>query len=356
MKRLLLLFSLIAFGCHYSQSSEEDPIVAIQIQDRNGLTETISSPDRLVVYNGINFFDSQPYKKVLRVYKKDGKNHSKITTYHPNGAVWQYLEAQEMRANGAYREWFQNGLLKIEAFLVGGPADLSPGAQQDWLFEGLSQVWDEQGNLVAKIPYKNGVLEGISLYFYPNGQIEREVPFHQNLLHGIGLEFYPDGKLKSKISYEAGMKNGSSLGFFSENQPAWVEDHAEGLIRSASYYTPNGELIASVENGGGRQALYENNLLAYLVEIRKGRPEGRIEKYAPNGEVLSFFFLKNGNKQGEEVEFYLSSERTDSETTRLPKISLNWHENEIHGVVKTWYNNGQMQSQREYLRRLNRFR
>ena len=83
---ILLLFA--AFGCsHYSP--EGDPLVAIQIQDRNGFTETISTPERLENYSKVDFLSSQPFKKVLRVYKSEGKNHSVITTYHPNGSIAQ---------------------------------------------------------------------------------------------------------------------------------------------------------------------------------------------------------------------------------------------------------------------------
>src|SRR5579872_3284420 len=152
----LLLFATAA--CHREELSE--PLVGIQIQDRNGLTETISTPDRLGIYEEVDFFSTQPYKKVVRVYKKEGKNHAKITTYHPNGSIWQYLESQEMRAQGAYREWHSNGQLRIEATVIGGTADVSLGSEQDWLFDEVNKVWDEQGHLIAKLPYFKGMLEG----------------------------------------------------------------------------------------------------------------------------------------------------------------------------------------------------
>ena len=175
MKNYLLALALLSTtACYHSAPQEQ--IMAIQIQDRNGLTETINASDRLEVYQNVDFLASQPYKKVLRIYRKEGKNHSKISTYHPNGMPWQYLEAQEMRAYGAYREWFQNGQLKIEATVIGGTADVVLGAQQDWLFEGLSQVWDEKGNLTAQIPYAKGALEGTSLYFYPDGKNKKRSP------------------------------------------------------------------------------------------------------------------------------------------------------------------------------------
>ncbi len=334
----------MASGCRHTQP--EEPLVAIQIQDRNGITETISSPDRLETYEMVNFTDAQPYKKVLRVYKKEGKNHSKITSYHANGNLWQYLEAKEMRAYGAYREWFPNGQQKIEAFVIGGTGDINWGAQNDWLFDGVSQVWNEQGELIASIPYLNGVLEGLSIYYYPNGQVEKSLPFTRNSLNGEALEYLPSGKLRAKTMYEQGMKHGLSLGFFQNAQASWIEEYKEDLIHTATYYSPGGTLVAEIDRGGGYQAVFdpETEKLVQIIEIRQGRAEGKIQTFAPTGELLCIYHVKNGKKQGEELEYYL----TDEKEPRLPKLWLNWHENAIHGTVKTWYPNGKLQSQRDY--------
>jgi len=349
MKRILVLLLAIATGCHHS--APRDTLSLIQIQDRNGLTETISQPDRLVVYNSTDFTSSQPYKKVLRVYKMDGKNHSKLTTYHPNGSIHQYLEAEEMRAHGTYKEWFPSGKLKIEATVIGGTADVSPGAQEDWLFDSTSQVWDEHGNLIAKIPYKKGMLDGTSVYYYPSGQVEREVPFEKNDIEGEAVEYFPDGTLKSKSLFKKGMKEGETLSFFSDGKLASVEDYRDGCILTGTYYSPHGDLVSEIRNGGGFQAIYENKALT-LIEHRVGQPDGRIQKFTPAGELQKSLFIKNGKRQGEELEFYLSSQLDEGVKSDkpLPKLSVTWHENMIHGPVKTWYSNGKLQSQREYSR------
>ncbi len=349
MKRFLFLLVLAATACH--RAASQDPLTAIQIQDRNGLTETISNPDRLVAYESANFLSAQPYKKVLRVYKAEGKNHSKITTYHPNGMIWQYLEAREMRAHGPYREWFSNGQLKIDAYVVGGTADVAPGTQNDWLFDGISQVWDDQGNLIAKISYDKGSLEGPSLYFFPDGSVEREIPFVKNRMEGIATEFYLEGQLKSKVAYQRGAKEGESLVFFENGQIARSEEYKEGLLLKGTYYNPLGKEISAVDNGGGFQAIYENNALT-VFEFRMGKPDGTVKKLTPSGELQRVYSLKNGRKQGEDVEYYLPSELDTSldKDRPLPKLSLHWNENTVHGAVKTWYPNGMRQSEREYCR------
>ena len=350
MKYIVPVFLILSLAGCYRSDAYLDPLVAIQIQDRNGLTETINAPDRLAVYNETDFLSSQPYKKILRVYKKSGKSHSIITTYHSNGNVWQYLEVQELRAHGPYREWHSNGQLKIEAKVIGGTADVAPGTQRDWLFDELSQVWNEQGHLIATIPYRHGVLEGKSLYYYPSGQIEKELPFTQNVLNGEAVEHFDNGKLKSKVFYIQGTKEGISLGFFENGQVRAIEEFTEGLLLKGAYYDVHGEKLAEVEDGMGFQAVFEGDFLTYLVQIFQGAAEGGVKLYASNGELLGLYHIKNGTKHGEEISYFLAAEKEAKGVDSLPKLSVQWDRDTIHGKVKTWYNNGQLQSQRDYSR------
>lgn len=344
--RVLFLLFVIACGCsRYTASG--DSFVAIQIQDRHGFTETISAPERLENYSNVDFLSSQPFKKVLRVYKKEGKNHSVITTYHPNGSIAQYLEAKEMRASGVYREWFPNGQLKIDAFVIGGTADVTQGAQKDWLFDGKSRVWDEDGHLQAEIPYVGGIMQGTSLYYFPSGIVQCQIPYVKNMEEGDRIEFYPNGLEKSKTHFLKGVRAGRSFGYFKNTQPAWVEEYTEGLLLKGIYYTPQGDRIAEVEDGRGIQARYEENALSFLLEVRQGVPEGGVKKFNPKGDLIATYSIKNGKKHGEEIAYF----RPESgDTERKPKLSIQWDQGAIHGIVKTWYPSGQLQSQREYVR------
>lgn len=323
MKKIYLALLLLA-GCHYAPDSSEPVMTSIQIQDRNGLTETISIPERLSTYEKTDFLSSQPYKKVLRVFKRDGKNTAKVTTYHPNGFPFQYLEVQDMRAFGTYREWHSNGQLKIEATVIGGTADVIPGAQQDWLFDDISQVWDDQGRLLAKIPYQNGELEGKALYFHPNGTVEKELLYHQNELDGESLEFFADGGMKAKTFYQ------------------------KGQLIEGEFFSPKGQSVSSIKQGSGFQSIYRNTLLDQMIEYRNGRPEGAVKHFSPTGELVASYSIKNGKKQGEELHYFTKQER--EEESALLKLSIPWEGDSISGIVKTWYANGTLQSQREFAR------
>ncbi|EKE08051.1 MAG: hypothetical protein ACD_17C00374G0004 [uncultured bacterium] len=340
MKHVFFFSFLLLAGCY--QASIQESLSLIQIQDRNGLTETISNPERLASHKTTNFLAAQPYKKVLRVYKSEKNNSSIITTYYPNGTLKQYLEAKKMRAHGAYREWFPNGVQKVEATVIGGTADLIDGSQDDWLFDGNNLVWDDKGNLTANIVYYKGALQGTSTYYFPSGNIQRELNYDKNQLHGLCFEYTNEGNLKGKFTYKQGVQEGESLGFFQNGAlPAWIEEYKEGRLLEGMYYDVNGEIVATIHNGGGFQARYDNSLALRVIEHEVGLPKGMVKEFTPSGKILRTFFTKEGCKNGEEIEYYLTS-------LDRPKLSIQWKDNMIHGPVKTWYDNGQLQSEREY--------
>lgn len=342
MKRKIRFAFALFFLIASCQRAHREELVLMQIQDRNGLSETISDEEKLAIHGTKNFLGSQPYKKVLRLYRKEGKNRSIITTYHPNGSIWQLLEAREMRAFGAYREWFSDGTQKIEAQVIGGTADLSPGAQETWLFDGVSEVWNEKGTLIAQIAYEKGALSGISTFYYPSGSLEKETPYVQDQIDGEERTFWEKGQLKSITLYQAGCKEGKSSGFWPDGANSWEEEYEQSFLIKGAYWDAEQHLIAEVQNRAGHRALFDQRRLVRIEEIRNGVREGLIQCFNTQGELRSIFHLKNGKKQGEEIEYYPMNGPKPQ-----PKISLDWDQDVIHGSVKTWYANGQLESQRE---------
>ena len=315
---------------------EQESLVMIQIQDRNGLSETISSPDRLVPYLHKDFLASQPYKQVLRIFRFSGETHSILTTYHPNGTLWQLLEAKQMRAHGIFRQWFSSGVKQMEATVVGGMADLSPSAQKSWLFDGVSHVWDESGQLIAEIYYDKGVLSGVSKYYYPSGRIRQEIPYAYDQIDGEVCEYWDRDQLRTKTFYVQGAKQGESVGYRPNGELLWKEEYSTGVLQNG-WYSGYSEVV----HGEGFRALFDGEQPLELQEIRNGVIEGLIKLFNAKGELTSQFSLKNGKKQGEEIVYF---ER------EKPKLSISWDEGVLHGPVKTWYRNGQLQSEREMVR------
>lgn len=338
VKLLFFLLSVILIsGCH--KNGSQNQLVCIQIIDRNGINETISSHEKLEKYQNINFLNSQPYKQVVRIFENDNspQKPSVITTYHPNGQIYQYLEVSNARAFGKYRQWFSNGQKEIEATVIGGPAGISEIEQHQWIFDKQNFVWDEKGNLISSFNYDKGKLEGESFFYHANGTLKKIEPYHDNELDGEMLEYGENKNLLSKTHFLNGKKFGESEGFFENQKPAFIEKYENDLLIVGKYFNDQGEMTSQIINGKGLKEVKDDNN-KYLIEYIDGLPEGKIQVFI-NSILKNEYHVKNGQKHGEEIEYY-----SDGKT---PKLSLNWCEDKIQGTVKSWYKNGNIESQRE---------
>lgn len=344
MKPLFTLFALtfIAYGCHNTAPVDHPILSSIQILDRNGITETISTEDRVLKYESVNFSSPQPFHQVLRMYKNNfkGQTPSILTNYHPNGYLHQYLEIVDGRAHGEYKKWHENGKLHIEATVIEGPPTFSMADQESWVFDGLSKSYDVKGNLICEIPYEKGSLEGEGLYYHNNGALHKRIPYSHDQINGVCQTYYFNNSLAMEEFFENGQKNGITKVYGKNKQLCSWEEYKNGLLISAKYYDPFHNLISTVEKGFGNQVVWDDGALEEYREIKEGVPEGLIRKFNETGQLYQSFFLIKGKKNGEEI-IYDTLKGT-------PRLSLNWKNDLIHGKVKSWYDDGALESQKEY--------
>lgn len=342
-----LLGLLLSVGCAQRVLPVYEPkLTSIHIIDRNGLSETISNRDRLEEYNRVNFIAPQPYQKVMRVYARqpNGDIHAAITTYHDNGQIKQYLEIVNNRALGKYREWYESGQLKIDANVIGGTGDIGPSHEKSWIFEGVCRAWDSEGRKEAEVNYDKGVLSGDTLHYHPNGAIWKRIPFEKGLLEGKEEVYLENGSLLQENEYEKGVRNGTSIRYWPNGKIATKETYQEGKLEEGDYEDINGNYVAAIREGEGVRALFGKRGVAELQEYRGGEPDGEVRLFTERGALYNSYHVKNGLKHGEEIEYF----ETDRESKKpLPKLSLNWYQGSIQGTVKTWYPNGNQESQRE---------
>lgn len=324
-------------------------LVSINLIDRNGLSETIGSKEKLRQYAKVDFLAPQPYQKVMRVYKNaQGENVACLTTYHLNGQLKQYLECVNNRACGRYREWYDNGQLKIHAHIVGGVADLHPSAEASWQFDGKTLAYSDEGNLEANIYYRMGSLEGSAFYYHPNGNVWKSCSYHKNALDGEFLTFTAEGHLLKKQMYHQGELHGLSQRYeahptHEDNRLLSEEEYKHGALISGTYLCPRTyEEIATVTQGHGTQLIYGHHAIVEIRTIKQGRIEGGVQCFDSEGKrVTQTYSLSNGLRHGEEYFFYPD--------TTTPKLMLTWHEGVLQGTVKTWYPSGTLESCKELI-------
>ena len=345
---IILAFSGLSLSSciHRKIISYQPKLSSICIVDRDGLSETLSGKDRLNRYECVNFLAPQPYQKVIRVFqrKPDGTIPAQLTTYHPNGQVKQYLDSINNRAHGIYREWHENGSLKIDARVIGGSGDLGPSHENTWLFEGKCQAWDEDGNQEAAIFYSKGVQEGESIYFHKNGSIWKKVPYHKGVLHGTEETFLENKELLQICEFSNGLREGKTIRFWNYPKIASEEYFEKGKLKKGIYYDLDGKILSEVKNGTGDRVLFGKNTIAETHEYNDGELNGKVKLFNQNREVFNLFHVKNGIKHGEDIEYYPEK---PNQKNRLQKMSIQWFEGNIQGLVKTWYPNGKQESQRE---------
>ena len=345
---ILALLLLLIAGCNpYYLSGPPCDLVAISLVDQDGISTTIQTPERLLRYSHVDFLTPQTYQKVMCIYHRDenGDIPASITSYYPTGQVKQYLDVLNARALGDYREWHENGILKLECSVVGGLGDLTDEAIKTWNFDGTAQSWDDCGKLLAAVQYEKGSLEGASFYYYPNGQVRRQATFRRNLAEGLEESFDTCGQLIEISTFVKGVKEGRSARYWSDGRLAAEETYRQGNLIDGRYLTNSGELISTLSEGKGFRALYDEVAVRQLVEYRNGIPEGEVKLLERDGRLSTLFHVKNDKRHGEEILYYPYA--PGSGIAPRPRISLTWYEDKIHGLVKTWYENGSMESQRE---------
>jgi antitoxin component YwqK of YwqJK toxin-antitoxin module len=334
---------------HPVQYSEA--LSSINLIDRNGLSETITAAARLKSFQKTNFLAPQPYQKVLRIFAKDahGLAHSIITSYHPNGAPRQYLEITQGRAHGQYCEWYPNGEKKLLATLISGAPDIDERSQLTWSFEGTSSAWDEEGTLVAQIPYLKGEMHGKACYFHKNGALAKEVPYTKGQIDGIVRAWNDTGDLLEETHYVSGDQDGASFGFWRPSCPKWQEEFQDGLLGTGKYFSRDGNVLSEVSAGQGKRVIFDEKGVRQYCAYQDGEQEGAVSVVEEDATISSCYFVHNGQKHGTETCYWPPkpfASAQEKEKLR-PKIAIDWFEGKIQGLVKTWYENGIQESQRE---------
>ncbi len=349
--KFFFILSLCFLASCASRKEKEDTLVCLQMVSQNGLSEMINDPEKLEELKRVDFFNSQPYKQIVRTYAKnqEGKTPSFLTTYHENGSLWQYLEIVDGRAVGTYKEWFPSGEIKVEASVCSGEANLSPFGQKGWSFDGVCKVWSEDKVLLASISYEKGSLEGKSIYYHPQGSLKREAFYKRGELEGDFSEYREDGTLISQGFYQKGLLQGTSISYFHSKEPSSLEHYHKGNIQKAVYYDKTGAIISQIEEGSGFKIKYEKDLPHQKIQYEKGVPKGKITIFNKVGEEIGYYFIENGEKQGEELYFY-TKEETEEKKEKFPKFSFQWEKGVLQGISKTWYPNGQIASQKKLFR------
>ncbi|MFZ4099607.1 MAG: toxin-antitoxin system YwqK family antitoxin [Chlamydiia bacterium] len=340
---LISLGTLALLGCSpRALLQRNDALTTVVLQDRNGFSETVSQPDRLARLATVDFNSPQPYERVIRVFQRneDGSVPSILTCYYPNGQLSELLDVLSGRASGRYCRWHQNGQINLYAVVMGGVADVNDRAKQTWLFDGESLVWDEEGHLIARIPYDRGALHGIEQHYYPSGSTQESIPYVKGLLHGTREAYSPNGELLQRQDFDQGQPHGHAESWWlHEHRLSTQEIWSQGLLLQGEYYHADGTSAGSVQQGSGHRILFDTARMIRRYQVQTGRVEGFVEEFNASNVCIRTWNEAQGMKQGVERVF-------EPKNGNL-KLELCWKDDVLQGPCRTYYVDGKLESQKE---------
>lgn len=337
------LISLICSSCTLGPQAKEE-FVSLHIVDQNGFSENIANKDRLKDYQKVDFFLPQPFLKIHKVFKKPNKTDLQgiLISYYPSGSVKETLETLNNKACGRFTSWYENGQRKVEAYIIGGSADLDEQSRTTWLFDGQCLVYFPEGKILAKLNYQKGLREGESFYYHKNQVIKQKVQYKNGQRHGLLQEFNNQSRLIKQRSYKEGFLHGLSYELYQDSDLfLYKENYNKGRIDEGQYSLPKKQRC-QIEKGTGKQAVYKNGLLFQIKEYQKGVPTGKVEEFFPSGRLKNCYSINEGEKNG--PEFFYYDNKNQQRKTLLP-----WKFGKISGLAQSWFSNGNIESQKEML-------
>jgi antitoxin component YwqK of YwqJK toxin-antitoxin module len=344
MRSLLVgtVLLVLSLGCVRVRDEPLQTLTTVVLQDRNGFSETISQPDRLDRLRTQDFTSNQPYQKVIRVYERqpDGSIPSVLTTYYSNGQLHHLLEVVSGRAYGCYQQYYPNGVLRMEAFVVGGVADLTEEAIATWKFDGEARVWTDNGSLLSVIPYRQGELNGLEILYHPSGEPRRETPYRRNQIHGVVRERNAMGLITLESAYVEGRPHGLFTQRSDHGVALAEERWQEGLLIEGSYHLPlpqlPGDEQLSVKGGAGWRPAREEQGSWKISQVQGGALEGRVLIVNEMGRLLKCWQERGGQKEGVEEFFDVNA--------GTPRLQVTWSEGSLNGPARSYYPSGELES------------
>lgn len=182
--------------------------------------------------------------------------------------------------DGIWKYYHTNGRLKEVENITNG------------VITDTSYVYQTNGLLNFKVPYKNGEVEGLAT-IYRNGAIWRTIPFEKGDV-GTGrlTDYHPIGTVDMTYTVENGKANGPFVSKYDSGQ-TYREGH-----------------FVDDELHGERLTYFKSGEISYKENFVNGKREGEYISYYRNGDIESKgqykadnivgtweYFYRNGNKR-----------------------------------------------------------
>lgn len=217
--------------------------------------------------------------KDVRAFYVDGKQIAEETV-SSNGAT---LELLGSIPDGPVKEFSENGKLKTEA------------TYQNNKLHGLLIRYDDNGQLLSKETYDQGILRGPAEYFsYAQNTVLHTVCSYMNaLLDGQFVLTQQDGIVRECATYAKGRLNGPRHTYYASSVLESEENFVDGKLQGIrKLFFPTGELWyqENYANGrleGDRTEYFANGKIRLAEMYSDGMLNGTRNTYDETGELIA---------------------------------------------------------------------
>jgi len=216
---------------------------AFYVEGKQIAQETLSSNGATLELLGdipdgeVKEFSENGKLKTEAIYKNN-KLHGTLTRYTDEGDL-------------LCKETYENGVLK-------GPAEYYSYVKDGFLcttcnyknavLDGELTIKQKDGTLREKAVYAKGRLNGPRTTFYTTGDKESIETWSEGKLQGERTLFFPTGQVWCKENYRNGRLDGERSEFFVNQKPRLTEFYSEGLLDGKrAMYDEQGTLLTSEE-------------------------------------------------------------------------------------------------------------
>lgn len=177
--------------------------------------------------------------------------------------------------------------------------------------DGIQIIKNSQGQVLQKIPLKNGVVDGEMQSFHPEtGALTHQMTYENGLLHGDVLVFEPHTQnVAQRIPFAKGKKQGLGIFYQKGAKVSEIPFESDAMSGEARFYGPN-EALQTI-------ALYSNNQLngpfvsfnpenqrIREANYKDGLLDGPTKTFYPGGALLEEALYKNNKVQEQLVRYY----------------------------------------------------
>ncbi|WP_027720179.1 toxin-antitoxin system YwqK family antitoxin [Maridesulfovibrio zosterae] len=179
---------------------------------------------------------------------------------------------------------------------------------------------DDQGNILFRVPLKDGKPHGTGHMFNSEGRIVQQMEYQHGVVEGEVRRFDEDGHLVQVSNMQNGKLNGE-LRTFEHQRPHILMNYVNN--------EPNGIM----------QVWHPNGQLAAKTTLLHGKQEGESLVYGEQGELMQRLNYQNGMLHGSAEQLFSSG--TIREKTH-------WVEGLKHGESLTFSESGELERQVQY--------